>query len=226
MSSAPEVTVAPVAAAAPAPAAVAATTTTTTTTTTKPAKAADLVRDKDVKHLCCGCMEIRRGVITLLVVSIVMNALAAILMLVALSFAKSSARAAHETTSSFTFRSSNGTVQTLPDHSDDALNAIVDTAVTIIYVALGVTAVQILFTAWGLSTVIQRKVANFKTFTIINIVLLIVSAAVTLFSGNFSSILSIALQAYFAYVFFSYVDTMRAEKEALKEIELKATSNA
>ncbi|KAI9152434.1 hypothetical protein H9P43_009225 [Blastocladiella emersonii ATCC 22665] len=206
--------------AAPAPAATSETATSATETTASraaapptAAKSADLVRDKDVKHQCCGCMEIRRGVTALLIIDIVLNILSAMMMLAAVSMAK------------FALAAAKKQGRTIAGNEPDA-EAALEAAYPLLYVAAALAAVGAAFAIWGLVSVRGRKVRNFKIFATINVLLVIVDAIMLPFNLSSGSVIVVVAKGYFAYVFFSYVDTMRAEKEAIKELELKAASSA
>ncbi|KAI9152432.1 hypothetical protein H9P43_009223 [Blastocladiella emersonii ATCC 22665] len=200
-----------------------------TTTRPRKIKSSDLVRDKDVKHQCCGCMEIRRGVLALQITSIVLCVIQVGILLVGLAMAKVASAITRDST---IWTTPDGSVQTtmpgagMPHGGGggETVNAVVDMAVTIIYIVCGITLAQAVVTVWGIVSVVNRNVAHFKVFAIINVVVLVVNAAATVFAGGWPYLAILLLDAYFAYVYFQYVDTMRAEKEALEALGIKGNA--
>ncbi|KAI9152433.1 hypothetical protein H9P43_009224 [Blastocladiella emersonii ATCC 22665] len=171
-------------------------TTSTSARAAKHVKSADLVRDKNVKRLCCGCMEIRRGVIALLVLTLVFGAI-----LAALTFADGP----------YFLRVRDELGSNTPKF----------------YIHATIMVVQLVLAVWGLFAVLMREVGQYKIFAIANIVLVVIGVVDTIVFGDWSNaagvasfelILTSIINGYFAYVFYSYIATMRAEKEALEAI--------
>ncbi|KAI9221131.1 hypothetical protein BC828DRAFT_397685 [Blastocladiella britannica] len=168
------------------------------------------VQDDSVKHTCCGCMHIRRGVMLLQGLQLLAGIFGIVVGIMATSIV-SSIDNLHDTT----FQNADGTTTTIK------LGSVKDTVSVLIYVMIAVYGVELLLALFGLYSVVKRNVGGFKFYTYASMALVVLQVVGMILSFNAYAIFSVLLGIYWCYVYYSYIETMKAE---IEEIELKAAA--
>ncbi|KAI9164536.1 hypothetical protein H9P43_008395 [Blastocladiella emersonii ATCC 22665] len=162
----------------------------------KPPSAGDLTRDTSVRRTCCFCLDLRRAVLALLVFALAVN-------VASIAFSIVSVATGH-----------GAPAWSVAGKNQAHLDELVKSATAAVVLAIFVNAVQIALLAWGLLTVLKRRVGHFRAFATINVVFALLSLVVLFFNFSVAGIASAAVQGYLAWVLVSYVDTLRAERGA------------
>ncbi|KAI9217359.1 hypothetical protein BC828DRAFT_391325 [Blastocladiella britannica] len=158
----------------------------------------------DVKRTCCFCFDIRKGIIFLLSIQLIFFGVAAALLGAGIGALKNTD--SNDLTGAVDDKG-------IPISGSDLKQGLT----TIVIISVVVLAVEALFALYGLFCVMKRNASGFKVFTIVTGICLIfniVSVATTR-PVAVSSIVSCVINAYFVYVYWSYIDTMKEEKGEL-----------
>ncbi|KAI9164537.1 hypothetical protein H9P43_008396 [Blastocladiella emersonii ATCC 22665] len=152
----------------------------------------------EVKRTCCGCIDIRKGVIGLLVIEFIFPLAAAALLFVGGKVVSAAAKDGG-------LVDEKGNVIANKDETNDVK--------LVVYIAAAVFGLQALWTLFGLFAAIKRKVGAFKVFSYITAVFAILNIVNAVMNLSASNIAGALLTLYFTYVFIQYSKTMREELE-------------
>ncbi|ORZ39212.1 hypothetical protein BCR44DRAFT_1427439 [Catenaria anguillulae PL171] len=153
-----------------------------------------------LKLTCCGCMDIRRGVILTLWIQFAIALLAAAAFLVLVLLIGS-------------------LVDSEKDQSADA--ATIAAAKESLWIYFGIYLLLLAFTCAGLYTVKYRKLKAFKGFVALNVLLLFGELGLTIALQSFQvwSIAGLVLRVYWVWVFYRYIATLAMEIEHIERQE-------
>ncbi|KAJ3364535.1 hypothetical protein GGF32_001635 [Allomyces javanicus] len=158
-----------------------------------------------VKRTCCGCMEIRRGVLFLLGLNLVVNLVVFVLYLLASVGVAKSVDGAEAATDSFneTAAAAGGSDAELTTSQVKA----------IVYVLAAIFGVSFLWSLFGFVAAKKRWPRAFKVFTAITALLLIANIVLGVSSGSvrWTSLVWGVIQLYLVYAFWQYSKTMVVE---------------
>ncbi|KNE68871.1 hypothetical protein AMAG_13510 [Allomyces macrogynus ATCC 38327] len=157
-----------------------------------------------VKRTCCGCMEIRRGVLFLLGLNLVVNLVVFVLYLLASVGVAKSVDGASAATDSI-----NESVAAAGGDSELTTTQVK----AIVYVLAAIFGVSFLWSLFGFVAAKKRWPRAFKVFTAITALFLIANIVLGVSSGSvrWTSLIWGVIQLYLIYAFWQYSKTMVAE---------------
>ncbi|KAI9164538.1 hypothetical protein H9P43_008397 [Blastocladiella emersonii ATCC 22665] len=154
------------------------------------------------KRHCLCCVDLRRGIIALLVLEFIVTVAAAVLLALGVAGIKVNAAA------------NNGNV--VDNGKVVAGKDDVTEVTTYALVGAAIYGAQAAWTLFGLITVLKRKVHGFSIFAKVTAVFTLLNIVSLALTPNGGSIAGALLSAYVSYVFLRYAKTMRIDEQHQK----------